>query len=167
MPKVKGQAQMAGLAYERKVVGSLVDSLIVSDLGFDVAHNPWFHYTGTYGSGYCVPDAIVSVQSGEYKDMIFALEVKLTYTEDAIEKLIDLYCPVIAKAFDKPVVPVVICKNLVPGAPRALPTFFGAVEAAKMGAFSFPLIHWLGSSRLRLGLSETVEQPKIVIRSLR
>lgn len=168
MPRARNPNSVAGLTYERKVISALCDSLVVSGLTFDLCHNPWFEFQGTYGSGLCVPDGMVSVQQGEYRDKIFVIEVKLTYTEEAIDKLLNLYCPVVAKAFDLPAVPVVICKNLVPGAPKALPTFFGAVEAFECNQVPFPLIQWLGTSKLRLGLPETVEQlPQQVLRSLR
>lgn len=167
MPRVHTESQKAGLAYERKVVSSLADSLILSGQSFDLCHNPWFEYAGTYGSALCVPDGMISLQEGEYRDNIFVLEVKLTYTPEAIEKLLDVYCPVVAKAFGLPATPVVICKNLIPGAPLALPSFFGAVEAWQMGRTEFPLVQWLGTSRLRLGLPETLENAPKALRSLR
>lgn len=167
MPRVKTEAQKAGLAYERKVITSLADSFVLLGQSFDLCHNPWFEYAGTFGSALCVPDGLISMQTGEYKEIVFVLEVKLTYTPEAIEKLLDTYCPVVAKAFGLPATPVVICKNLIPGAPKALPTFFGAVEAWRMGATEFPLVQWLGASRLRLGLPETLEHSAMPLRAVR
>lgn len=151
-------AQSAGLAYERKVISALADGLVLSGCGFDLSHNPWFEYNTAQGRGYCVPDAMLSMQSGEYVDTIFVIEVKLTYVPDAIEKLDSVYCPIVRKAFNSSaVVPIVICKNLVPQAPRAMPTFFGAVAYAETDEDKFALVQWLGNGKLPLGFPETVE----------
>lgn len=165
MPKGRNTpAQSAGLAYERKVISALADAFVTTGLGFDLSHNPWFEYELATGKNWCIPDAMLSLQGGEYENIIFVIEIKLTYTPEAIEKLNRTYCPVVEKAFGYRTVPVVICKNLVPGAPRAMPTFFGAIDRAQVMPYPFPLVQWLGNGRLPLGLPETVQHARAVNR---
>lgn len=158
--------QMAGLAYERKVVSALAESLVASRIPFDLAHNPWFKFSNGAETGYCVPDVLLSLNEGPYADTAFVIEVKLSYVPDAIMKLKALYCPVVERAFGLRAVPVVICKHLAPNAPRALPLFFGAIEYGEL-TDGFALVQWLGVSRLQLGLPETIEHRPPLARALR
>lgn len=137
-PRGSNVASAAGLAYERKVVAALARTF--ADVGFDLSHNPWFEFEGKFGTGVCCPDILVAPQTGPFAGRNFCIEVKLTYVDSAIEKLRDVYCPVVAMAIGEPVMPVVICKNMTAGAPKAYHTFRDAVETLS----NFPLIHWLG-----------------------
>ena len=128
-----------GIAYERKVVAALATAF--SPWGFDLSHNPWFEFSGDFGQGVCCPDILLAPQTGTFAGQIFCIEVKLTYVPSAIEKLLDLYCPVISKALSEPVQPIVICKRLNSEAPPAVDTFSGAA----LVSYGVPLFHWLGT----------------------
>jgi hypothetical protein len=144
--------QREGLAYERKFVSALSDALISAGTSFDLAHNPWFVFEGKMGRAYCVPDLILSIHDGPYKDRTFVIEVKLTYTAEAIEKLENIYCPVVAHALNESAIPVVVCKHGAKIMPhRAWPTFYGAVQSSELEPYPFPIFQWLGAAKLNLG----------------
>jgi hypothetical protein len=69
---------------------------------------------------------------------IICIEVKLTWTEIAFEKLQNLYLPVIQKAFFSPVLPLVIVKNLRPNSPKPQSILSHALT------LDSPLLHYLG-----------------------
>lgn len=141
-PKPNNPASAAGIAYERKVVGAL--AIAFADVGFDLSHNPWFEFSGTFGYGLCCPDVLLAPQTGEFANQVFVIEVKLKWVPEALEKLTDFYCPVISYALSVPVTPLVICRHLTPEAPRAYHTFGEAAD----NVYLSPLMQWLGASRL-------------------
>jgi hypothetical protein len=119
-----------GLRYERKVVKALSKAYLLS-------HNPWYFFEDMNGPGHIVPDAII-----EYQDQLIIIEIKLTYTAEAIFKLRNLYCPVISYATNKETLPLVITKNLTSASPN--PAF--NVSSALINPE--PLLHWLGKGNL-------------------
>jgi hypothetical protein len=138
-------AQASGLAYEHKVLGALAEALASAGLSFDLAHNPWFEYHTSTGQGLCVPDILLTINSSEFKNLIFVIEIKLTYTIEAIAKLRGLYCPVVEAALARRALPLVICKNLTPEASYAHGIFFPALDLPE------PLFQWLGTASIQLG----------------
>lgn len=158
LPKGKHtQTQLDGLKYERAVIGAIADALTAAEVPFDLCHNPWFEYEGAMGKGVCIPDALLAVHKGEYAGKTIVLEVKRTYVPQAIDKLMNLYCPVVHKCFGEAAVPMVICKHSAPGAPRAMPTFFGALQYGESFEDGFAILQWLGAGKLNLGVSALVE----------
>ena len=112
-PRASNAVAALGLRYERKVKAELLRLLANNDL-VRVEHNPWFTFSDTYGTNNCCPDFILWRENG-----LIVVEVKLTWVPIALAKLHDLYLPVVAQALDMPVLPLVICRNTTPMAPRA------------------------------------------------
>lgn len=123
-----------GLRYERLVWKALE---AVSEFAH-VEHNPWFSFTDMNGFGSCCPDFLVWHQ----RYGIIIIEVKLTWVPEALPKLQELYMPVVGLALNTVTAPLVICRTLIPQAPKA--SF--SVEDALRG--ESPLLHWLGHGRI-------------------
>jgi hypothetical protein len=128
-----------GLLYERKAV-KMLKSILPKSMSLE--HNPWFYYTASEGtSGACCPDILIHDNDFDY---IIVIEIKNTWVPGAIEKLRALYCPVVAKALERPTKPLVLVKNLTPDSPHPQPTLsFGLIATN-------PLIQWLGRGTIRL-----------------
>lgn len=130
----QNRAARYGISYQRKFTQALKSS---APRGFDILPNLWFSYSDQTGDGLiCSPD-IVLVD----KDEGFAavVEVKTTYTPLALQKLRELYCPVVSKALGLPTRPIVVVKNLLPGCPSPRLTIISAI--ATQGN---PLFQWIG-----------------------
>src|SRR5215469_3341485 len=122
-----------GLKYERSVVRELARVLPRS---MKIEHNPWFFYTDDGTNGACSPDVLI--HDNEFGYVIVA-EVKNTWVSVALPKLNQLYCPVVAKALNRPTKPIVIVKNLIPGAPRPQASLSFALVSEE------PLLQWIGT----------------------
>ncbi len=103
---------MVGLQYERRV-GKELAAHVDAGRAASVEGNPWFSFTDAVGSAQCSPDFLLHCDL-----WLFVIEVKLHWTPIAAAKLNDLYRPVVAKALGTPVNTLVICRNMVPGAPK-------------------------------------------------
>src|SRR5580692_3285878 len=90
-----------GLAFQRKVFKVLLTTL--SSDGFSLHHDSWFRYrNGDDVDRYCATDILII----DHEEGFIAVgEVKLSWVPTALPKLRDLYCPVVAKAFDMPTKP--------------------------------------------------------------
>ena len=95
-------------------------------------HNPWFTFNDAFGVSNCCPDFLLWSSN----DIITIVEVKLTWVEEAAHKLTDLYCPVIAAALERPVSPLIICRNLAKLSPPAQTSLRDAL------ASPFRLLQW-------------------------
>ena len=127
-----------GLLYERKAVKMLRATLPRS---FTLEHNPWFYYKTPEISSACCPDVLIHDNDFGYTIVI---EIKNTWVPTAIVKLRTLYCPVVAKALNRPTKPLVLVKHLTESSPRPQSTFsFGLVA-------DNPLIQWLGRGAIQL-----------------
>lgn len=93
---LKGTKQQ-GIAFQW-AVGKAVPALIPG---------PWFHYADAYGEHFCQPDWLLPCAEG-----LVILECKRTDTLSAREQLRQLYFPVLAKAFQRPVFGIVVVKNV-------------------------------------------------------
>lgn len=124
---VKGE----GVRFERKVAKALPLA----------QHGVWFEFEDSRGLGHCQPDLLL-IQS----DRVIVIECKLTWTPVAQTQLSDLYLPVVEFVFGLPVVLVTICRNLTPTTPRD--ALCDDLRAALSSSHSFPVIHWLGSTKL-------------------
>lgn len=84
LPPPTTEQQRQGLRYEKKVVRAL------KARNLTLEHNPWFEYLG----GVCCPDIIIYELS---QNRVIVVEVKLTYTPEALVKLRTLYCPIVTE----------------------------------------------------------------------
>ena len=140
MPRPSSAQARAGLAYERKAA----KALSASGLGL-VSHNPWFYYEDDNGPGNAIPDIVLNELTREltaiFGRVCIVAECKLTYRPEAIVKLRQLYCPIVARATGRPIAsifPLVISKHLTSSAPVPAYTIAGALSQRE------PLLHWLG-----------------------
>jgi hypothetical protein len=134
-------AQRAGLTYQRKVTTAL---RALAPKRIDIKPTPWFTYCDTIDGenkwAICSPDILLIDQQFEY---IIVIEIKLTFTPLAFQKLHDLYCPVVSKALIWPTHPLVICKRLGASDPLPRLTLLSALGSKE------PLITWLGQGPIQ------------------
>jgi hypothetical protein len=133
--KAKGQTNAAksGLRYEKRVARELVTHATRGHF-HSVEHNPWFTFDDSAGTGNCSPDFIVWPDADEPE--VLVIEVKLTWVEVAVHKLLDLYCPVVCAALGVRVQPLIICRNVSPASPPAKHTLREAMASCHA------LLHW-------------------------
>lgn len=105
-------AARLGLRYERRV-GRELQAHVDRGNFVKLEHNPWFTFYDSYGAAHCCPDFLLYGSSG-----IVVVEVKLTWIAEALDKLMDLYCPVVSVALGMPTRPLVICRSLTPMSPK-------------------------------------------------
>jgi len=120
----------AGLRYERLVAGHFRGAL----------HGQWYKFIDAYGMGYCQPDLVLIMESS-----ILVFECKLSDTPAAEAQLEDLYFPVLAKAYRKPVSGIIVAKFLRPQTDlsRVATCFDDALFTA-----GIPILHWMGKGPL-------------------
>lgn len=123
-----------GLKFQREAIKAIKNAAI----GMEVEPEPWFEYNGSF---VCSPDCLIIDVEFEF---IIVVEIKYTYTPGAIEKLRELYCPVVAKVSGLPTKPLVLVKNLVPDCP--IPAF--SISSALLR--EVPLIQYLGTGKIKL-----------------
>lgn len=125
-------AKARGLAYERKL------GLFLSKKYPSATHlGEWFHFLDANGSGYAQPDAYVVFPS-----LVVAFECKLTQTVRAELQLRELYLPLLAHVYSRPVVGVQVCKYLVAEPGERL--IKGPEAAFAKGDLTIWTWHWLG-----------------------
>ncbi len=122
--RVRKKSKLDGLRFERAVAGKLGGE-----------HNPWFRYLDGRGWHYCSPDLLLDTG-----DFVLLVEVKLSDVAVAWSKLLGLYAPIVELVLAKPVVPVVVVKNLTPASKLVVTTLAEAVSQWKQQ----PTLHWLG-----------------------
>lgn len=124
-----------GLKFQRAAIKAIKDAV---NKEFIVEADPWF----IYNEGFvCSPDCLIIDKECGF---IVVVEIKYTYTPAAIEKLHELYCPVVSKALALPTKPLVLVKNLVPDCP--IPAF--SISSALLRPI--PLIQYLGTGKIKL-----------------
>ncbi len=134
--------QRSGIVFQNRFTKALEKNL-PGDIGS--IPEPWFSYADTKSKsenkwGICSPDIVLVDTENKF---ILVIEVKTTWTPEALEKLKTLYCPVVARAFGFPTKPLVVCKNLTPESPRPQPTISFALLSQN------PLYQWLGTEPIR------------------
>jgi hypothetical protein len=135
--KGSNPAAKLGLRYENRVEKQL--AWHVTQKRFKrLEHNPWFTFSDQFGTANCSPDFLLHTEDGN----IIIVEVKLTWVEVAIHKLMDLYQPVISEALQAPCYPLIICRNLTPKAPAPALTLSGAIMSP------FRLLLWPDNGRM-------------------
>jgi hypothetical protein len=130
--KARGSSPAAkiGLRYERNVGKELARHIGPAKFS-SIEHNPWFRFTDYYGTNNCSPDFLLWD-----RDRCAIIEIKLTWVPAAMAKLCELYCPVVSAALQCKVMPLVICRNLTPQAPKAEQTLVKAMTSVTK------LLHW-------------------------
>ena len=125
-------AKALGLQYERALAKRLPFA----------QHGPWFEYWDAAGRGLCQPDFLMETPLGQ----IVILEVKYTWTPEAILQIERLYKPVVELALGKPCVGVTVCKRLLPAMAGMTITgdIWEAIAVARKG--QRPVFQWLGKS---------------------
>jgi hypothetical protein len=131
-PHAVGAAALRGLRYERRVLRELQRHVHLGHF-LKVEHNPWFTFTDRYGTNQCSPDYLLWLSARE----AIIIEAKLTWVEVAAQKLVDLYLPVVFAALDDvSVMPLVICRNVVPSCPPVEHTLRAALDSEAR------ILHW-------------------------
>ncbi len=102
----------------------------------------WFEFEDANGLGCCQTDVIVDLDN-----VLLVLEAKLSWVPEGHSQIAKLYRPVVEAALVKPVIGIVVVKNLTPGAPRAFGCYDDAIASARTGCL--PVLHWLGVAALR------------------
>lgn len=133
MPRVTNVYAKMGLAYEKKVNGAL--AALAKKVGAKLETQVWFRFTDSLGRGQAVVDALLHLG-----DRTFVIEIKYTYTNDAVVKLNGLYVPIVASQQRTRVQPLVICKVLTPDALSCITSLRGAFSASAR----VPTLQWLG-----------------------
>lgn len=70
-------------------------------------HGPWFEFCDSNGKGFCSPDLVLRLPKA-----VLLLEVKLTWTFEAVAQLFGLYRPILAKVEDQPIFCGVILQGI-------------------------------------------------------
>lgn len=119
-------AKRHGVKYERDFAKALPAA----------THGQWFEFWDANGRGFCQADFLLRV--GE---IIVVLECKYTWVPGAKFQISQLYAPVVQAAFGAKTVGIVVCKHLVPEAPKSVPGLEEAIRLAVSGRES--VLHWL------------------------
>lgn len=101
--EARGRPNRQGVAYERRVVAMLRGGTA----------GQWFQYQDERGLGWCQPDLFTADV-----ERLVVIECKLTWTSEAREQITHLYCPILEHIYGKPVVGVIVAKNLTAATPR-------------------------------------------------
>lgn len=137
MPQPTSLAARQGLRFQRRVERAL--NGCASKIGGHFEPEPWFHFQRErFDTGHAVPDGVFT-----FGDFQLVIEVKLTYVPSAIPKLLQLYVPVVEKAYRLRVRPLLICKHLNSAAADHVRVETLA-EALKADGGSVPLLHYPG-----------------------
>lgn len=86
-----------GLAYEKALAKALPGAV----------HGQWFEFIDSSGKARCQVDVLV-----EGEALVLVIEAKLSWVPEAQAKLNGLYLPVVTKALAKPVIGLVVAKNI-------------------------------------------------------
>lgn len=119
-------ASANGIRYERRVSKALTILAINNDLILE--SQPWFVFSSRRECStppekeFCAPDFILSPLD---RSWFLILEVKQTFYDLALDKLEQLYLSVVGSAYQKPVNGILICKTLIPGAPKPIDSLRG------------------------------------------
>jgi hypothetical protein len=136
LPRPKTTEGRSGLSYEKKFVEALRKTLSGPKQEVVIEHNSWFIYKTLDAEKICCPDVIIVDLENAFAIII---EVKQTFVPNALEKLCDLYCPVVSRALKIPTKPLVVCRSLAPGGPNPSSRIAFALTS------EYPLYQWLGT----------------------
>lgn len=121
-------AKAQGVRYERALAKALPEA----------RSGQWFEFEDVRGRGICQVDLILPLGLG----LMGVIEVKYTWNPDAALELAQLYLPVVEMAYGAKAIPLVACRNLIPGCKATICSdLYSAFEAATRGP---AVLHWLG-----------------------
>ena len=72
-----------------------------------------------------------------FEDYIILLECKLTQSPLAVPQMTKLYIPVMKEIYDKPIIPVQVCKNLKTNPPNLLADIEVLIEHPRMAIWTW------------------------------
>lgn len=134
-------AQLRGIRYQRALGKALISKLTPHVIS--ITPEPWYEYeianptTKFTEKAICSPDFLIETEIG-----MIVIEVKLTFVFTAVEKLLNLYVPVVTLAHNTPLVaPLVIAKTLTPNTPKTINTLSLALDGK--APRSVPVFQWL------------------------
>ncbi len=105
---------------------------------------PWFEFSDRNGPGWCQPDLVL-----EGKDSVLVLEAKFSWVASGHSQIGLLYRPVLQKALGKPVLGMVVCRNLRPELPASIQVVTGLRAGMEfLRAGKAVVLHWIGDGRL-------------------
>lgn len=137
-------AQAAGIRYENRAHRAM-ESLAKTVRGTTVTYekNPWFRYGDQNGPSSCSPDGIVWLDN--YVALV--IDYKYTFPAPALDKMRDLYIPVVREALaPKVIFGLIICKTLTPVAPKPIDRLSDALLGA---GTTIPVLQWRGEGTIR------------------
>lgn len=142
LPPTVSKRARSGVLYERAFAHAL---FLARPPGATINRNPWFAYQDARAreeTKFCCPDVIAFSPEDEF---VTVFEVKRTWIPEAALKLQELYLPVVSRALGIPAVGVVVCKNLVPEAPRPATT----ISLSMLKRPNPGLYHWITNTPVR------------------
>ena len=125
-----------GLTYERAFARAVKRAMP------GTVHGQWFVYYADGLLGYCQPDIIQITPR-----TIYVIEVKLTDVERATEQLLDLYFPVLRRAYAREVRGIIATRS-VHRCPGLATVTASLREALTLCHERVPVLHWIGSGSL-------------------
>jgi hypothetical protein len=96
-------AKALGVKYEKALAGALP--------GWK--HGQWFQFKDINGYGYCQVDLMIELEA-----CVIVLEAKHTWVASGHRQITELYKPVLEKVYKKPVIGILVCKNLTGQTPQ-------------------------------------------------
>ncbi len=136
-PKRLRGSKGAGISYERRFAKEIQRGLP------HALHGQWFEYCADGKRGYCQPDVLV-----HFALATLVLECKLRNVEEAQGQIVQLYSPVLQRAYNKPVRAIIVARSLsaLPSDVLVARTLLEALQMANAG--EVPVLHWLGRGPL-------------------
>lgn len=102
----------------------------------DIHYHEWIRFHDANGTGHAEPEAYLVL-----KDRIVLFEAKLTGGIAGKMQMEGLYKPLLENIYRRPVVCLMICKNVAPDTPHPR---YDSPEAFMSSGRPFGVWHWLG-----------------------
>lgn len=131
-PKRLRGTKARGLSYQRKVGHELRRCL------GSISAGHWFRYHDSNGVCFAQPDFY-----RECPRVVLVFEAKLTQCRAGEEQIRELYRPLLERVYDKPVVGVLVCKNLIYQPEHLIEGPEAALWTTRQEILTW---HWLGRS---------------------
>ena len=122
-------AKAKGRAYEKAVGRFALPKAVAGQ---------WWEAEDATGKFFCQTDFVL-----RWRDVLVVVEAKYTWTMDGHRQAQELYAPIVELAMKRRTVGLVVCKRLVPGAPKVCERVDDAIGQALAGA-ALPVWQWLG-----------------------
>lgn len=135
-------ASASGIRYERHLAKAL--STLAIEHNLILESQPWFSYSRSEcpvrQREFCAPDFLLYPSNQSW---FLVIEAKQTFYQAAFEKLDQLYLSVVSRAYGTRVHGILICKTLIPGAPKPIDSL------SQYEPSSSSVYHWPELSPLR------------------